>query len=139
MGKVVLKDASVTINSVDLSNHASKVTIAAQFNKVDVTSFGDTFMEYLQGLGDATITVDFFQDFAASEVDATLWPLLTSGSVFPVVIKPTSASPSATNPSYTMQSILLTYDPLDAAVGAASTTSVQFQNAGTAGIVRATA
>lgn len=139
MGKVVIKDASITINAVNLSNHVSKVTVATQFNKVDVSSMGDTFMEYLQGLGDATITVDFFQDFDSGEVDDTLWPLMISGSVFPIVVKPTSAAVSATNPSYTMSAILLTYDPIDASIGAASTTSVQFQNAGTAGVVKATA
>ena len=42
------------------------------------------------GMGEATITLDFFQDFALAKVDATLWPLI--GTTFPVTVKPTSAA-----------------------------------------------
>ena len=88
MGKLILKDASVKINGVDLSDHSSKVTIMTTFNEVDVTAFGATFKAIAQGLGDGSITVDFFQDYAANSVDDTLWPLSQSGSIFPIVIKP---------------------------------------------------
>lgn len=139
MGKVILKDASIKINGVDLSDHSSKVTIATQFNEVDVTAFGALYKEIAQGLGDASITVDFFQDFTAANVDATLWPLSQSGSVFPIVVKPTSATVSATNPTFTMQGILSDYNPIDGSVGAASVTSVKFSNADQSGVVRGTA
>jgi hypothetical protein len=139
MGKVILRDADITINSIDLSDHISKVTIATTFNLVDVTAFGARYKEILQGLGDATVVCDFFQDFDAASVDSVLWPLSQSGSVFPVVVKPTSATVSSTNPSYTMQAILGNYDPLDGSVGAASITSVTFANASQSGVVRGTA
>ena len=139
MAKVVLVDASVVINSVDLSDHVQKVTIDSKKDTVEVTSMGDSSKEYLLGLGDATVAVDFFQDFAAGKVDATLYPLHSNSSVFPIIVKPTSAAVSATNPSYSGTFILPEYVPLDGAVGAASMMSVTFQNASQAGIVRATA
>lgn len=138
MAKFVLKNPTVVLNSVDLSDHTSKCTIATTFNKVDVTAFGATYSQIIQGLGDATITLDIFQDFAAGSVDATLWPLSQSGGTFVIVVKPTSAGVGPTNPTFTMTGVLLDYNPIDGAVGAASTTSVTIPNAGTTGLVRAT-
>lgn len=139
MAVQVLKNCSVVINGVDLSDHCSKVTIATTYNEVDVTAFGANFKQIVQGLGDASITADFFQDYAASSVDATLWPLNNSGSIFPIVVKPSSVAVSASNPSYTMQAVLTDYNPIDGAVGDVTNTSVKFSNSGTAGVVRATA
>lgn len=138
MAKFVLKSATVTVNSVDLSDHISQVTIETQHDDVDVTAFGSTYREILQGLGDATITLDFFQDFAASKVDATLWTLADQGTTFPVTVKPTSASVSSTNPRFDMTGVLLSYSPIAGAVGAASTTSVSIRNASQTGLTRNT-
>lgn len=134
---MVLRDASITINGVDLSNHISKATIQTEFDDVDFTSFGSTLKETGKGMGDGTMEFDVFQDFAAGSVDATLWPISQASTTVPVVVKPTSGAVSATNPSYTMQGLLMSYSPLDASVGDASTTSVSFQNGATSGIVRA--
>ena len=138
MAKFVLKNPVLTLNAVDLSDHCSKLTIATTFDSIDVTAFGATYKAVIQGLGDAKMTFDFFQDFQAGSVDATLWPLSQSGNTFIVVAKPTNAVVSATNPTYTMTGVLLSYNPIDGGVGAASTTSVEVPNAGTTGLVRAT-
>ena len=137
MAKFVLKDASITVNGVNLSDHVSSVTIESSFDEVDFTAFGSKYKEIGQGIGDATITLAVFQDFAAASVDATLWPLSQSGATFPVVVKPTSLAVSATNPSYTMTAVLLSFNPLAGAVGEASTTDVTLRNAANVGIVRA--
>lgn len=137
MAKFVLKDASITVNGVNLSDHISSVTIESSFDEVDTTAFGSTYKEIKQGLGDATITLSVFQDFAAASVDATLWPLSQSGATFPVVVKPSSAAVSATNPSYTMTAVLLSFNPIAGSVGEASTTDVTLRNAANTGIVKA--
>lgn len=139
MAKFVLKDCSITVDAVDLSDHISSVTIESTFDEVDVTGFGSTYKEILQGLGDGTITLAVFQDFTAASVDATLWPLSQSGETFEVVVKPTSAAVSATNPSYTMTGVLLSFNPIAGAIGEASTTDVTIRNAAATGIVRAVA
>lgn len=136
MAKFVLKSAVITVNSVDISDHVSSVTIETTFDEVDMTAFGSTYKELAQGLGDATITLSCFQDFAAGELDATLWPLSQSGASFPVAIKPTSGAISATNPEYQMTAVLLSYNPIDGQVGEASTTDVTLRNAAQTGLVR---
>jgi len=139
MAKFVLKNCSIVVNSVDLSDHADSVTIESTFDVVEANSFGTSnYKAKLQGLGDATITVHFLQDFAAGSVDATLWPLSQSGATFPIVVKPVATTVSATNPSYTMTAILASFNPLDGSIGDVSGTDVSFENASTSGIVRAT-
>ena len=139
MAKTVLTDASVTINAVDLSDHVSKVEVSMQKDEVDVTGMGAQAKEILPGLADANISVTFFQDFAAAEVDATLFPLYNGSSLFPIEVKSSSGSVSATNPTYSGTFVLLEYTPISGGVGEASTMDVTFRNASQAGITRATA
>jgi len=139
MAKVILRDASIVIDSVDLSDHASSVEISSAKDLVEVTAFGNAYKTNLVGLGDATMSVTFFQDYAAASVDATLWPLHDAESTFDVVIKPESGPVSATNPSYTMTAVLPEFNPIAGGVGEASTVDVEFQNAGETGIVMAIA
>lgn len=139
MAKTILRNASITVNAVDLSDHASSVTISIEKDDVDLTAFGSAMKEHGVGLGDGSIEIDFYQDFAAASVDATLYPIFTAGTPVPIVVKPEDAAVSATNPSYTMQGILLNYSPLAGSVGEASTMSVTFQNGADSGIVRAVA
>lgn len=143
MAKFVLKDAVITVGGANLSDHFSSVTIDTSTEDVDVTGFTSaSYREFATGFKDATISGDVFQDFAASSVDAVLWPLgpgNTAGTTFAVTVKATSAAVSATNPLYTMaQAALFEYSPIAGGVGDASATSVSFRNAGTAGITRGT-
>lgn len=140
MAKLVLTDATILVNSVNLSDHATSVTIMSGKDLQETTAFGATYKSNLLGLGDATIEVEFQQDFAAASVDATLWPLHNASTVFPIEVRPTSAPASATNPKYTMASAILPeFTPLAGGVGEVSMSSVTFQNAGQTGIVRAIA
>lgn len=138
MAKFVLKKPVVTVNGVDLSDHCTHATIELTYDDVDATTFGADFKQFLQGMGDARITLTLAQDFAAGSVDATLWPLVSAGSTFPVTVKPTGAAVSATNPRYDMTGILLSYTPLDGDVGELSTTDVEIPNAAQTGLTRNT-
>lgn len=139
MAKFVLRDAFVTVNGVDLSDHVSGVTITTSRPEVDVTSMGDDFQAFIGGIPDATVEVAFFQDFASGKVDATHWPLANSDTPFPVVVRPVNTAGSATNPTFVMSALLLgDYNPIAGDVGSAATTTVTYRNAGTLGIVRHT-
>lgn len=127
-------NAYVLVNGVDLSDHASKVTVEDSRDTVDITTFGATSKVVTKGLGDAKITVDFFQDFAAGKVHATLQPLISSTTGFTVEVRPNNAARSATNPGIVMTSLLMTYNALDGSVGDASAITAEFTNAANAGI-----
>jgi hypothetical protein len=129
LAKFVLTDASVTLNSVDLSDHVASVTLDITADEIMTTSMGETFQSRTGGLKTGTLSIDFQQDFAASEVDATLWPLLGSTTAF--VVKPTSDAVSSTNPSYSGSVLVNQHIPVANAVGELATMSVSFPTSGT--------
>jgi hypothetical protein len=134
MATIVLTDANITINSVDLSTRITKVTIRAEVDEQENTAFGSTWRTRQGGLKDGSIELEFNQDYAASNVDATIWPLLGTNTT--IVIKPTSGSVSATNPSYTASVLVREYSPVDGSVGDLNKTSVSWPTNGA--VVRAT-
>lgn len=139
MAKFTLTDAYVSVNGTAISDHLSSVTIENSADEIDFTAFGSSgYREFGAGLKDATVTAEAFQDFAASSLDAILYPLFSTGGTFALEVRPTSSAASSTNPKYTMTARLFSYSPIAGAVGDASTTSLSFRNAGTAGLVRGT-
>lgn len=137
MATFAATDFSITVNAVDLSDWATKVTLPIEYEALEDTAYGDTARSRLAGLQDSTIQIEFNQDFAANAVDATLSGI--DGTVVAVVVKPTSAAVAATNPSYTGSYLVAEYSPFDASVGDLATTSVSWPLADGDGISRATA
>ena|SRR5215831_11014807 len=137
MAIVMTNDASLIVNSVDLSDHVRSLTITMSAADLDATAMGAQSQAHAVGLRDDKMEVTFLQDYAASKVDATLSPLVSSSTPFTVVSKPTSAAVSTTNPSYTMSALLFEYPPIDADVGQISLPKVTFLPAPGSKITRA--
>jgi hypothetical protein len=137
MAKFVLKDAVITVDGDDISDHVSEVTIETERDEVEVTAFGSQNKEYLAGLGDATITVTVFQDFSSNEIDQNMYQHSIEDEPFEVTVRPTDGPISATNPEYSLPAALLfNYSPISGGVGEAATTELTFRNAGPLGLVR---
>ena len=125
MAVLVLTDASITVNSVALSDHANSVTLNYEIDSVETTAFGSTGHKFTGGLQNNSLDIEFMQDFAATNVEATIYPLV--GTTTTVVIKPTSSAVSATNPSYTLTgTFLAAHTPVAASVGELAMTSLSF-------------
>ena len=125
MASIVLTNASITVNSVDLSAHANSVTVNYEIDSVEATAFGSTGHTFVGGLQNVSCEIEFMQDFAATKVEATIFPLV--GTQTTVVIKPTTSAVSATNPSYTLSSTYLaSHTPVAASVGEMAMTSLSF-------------
>ncbi|GGM55482.1 hypothetical protein GCM10012275_28250 [Longimycelium tulufanense] len=137
MGKFILTDVFVEVNGVNFSDHVSSVEVSVSHDEVDVTSFSGGGRERLAGLRDDSFTLNFQQDFAVGEVDATLWPLFSNKTEFTVKVRGTSAAISTSNPEYSATCILLEYQALSGSPGDLSETSVTFP-AQRSGIARAT-
>jgi len=124
MAKLVLTDADISVNSVDLSGYANSVELNYEVEAVEVTAFGGN-REFIGGLQNNSITIEFMQDFAASQVEATVFPLV--GTQTTVIIKPTTDAVGATNPSYTLTNCYLaSHTPVAATVGELAMTSLTF-------------
>lgn len=128
MAHFVFTNAKVDINAVDLSDHVKSVALDYKGELQDNTAMGATTRTRLGGLKDWSIEIEFFQDFAAGEIDATLFGLV--GTTFTVEVRPVNAARSATNPGYSGTGILESYPPIGGTVGEMAMSSVAIQAAG---------
>lgn len=136
MAHRVFKDPFFSINSVDLSDHVQEVRLDYSADAPEDTAGGDNTRSRLAGgLKDWSITVTFFQDYAAGEVDATLFGILATS--VPIEIRPSIAVVGTTNPKYTGNAILTSYQPAGGAIGDAQKAPVTLQGSGD--LTRATA
>lgn len=128
MARIVLTDASVTINSVNLSDHIASITINESTDVVETTAFSSTAAKTrVAGLKDNSVTLEFHQDFASSSVEQTInGSSSLVGTVTTIVVKPTSAAVSATNPSYSFSALVSEWTSLSGSVGELSTASVSW-------------
>lgn len=130
MARIVLTDAKITINGVNLSDHITSVSLSTSDDVVDTSAFGGGGARTrVAGLADNSVTLEFAQDYAAANVEATIYPLL--GTLTTVVVTPTSATGgTATNPSYTFSALVSEWQPLSGAVGELATASVTWPISG---------
>lgn len=134
----MLWNASLTINSVDLSSKVRSITVTRNHEDLDATGMGSVARTHYPGLRDDSMEVEFFQDYAASSVEATIGGLLGNGTGTSIVVKPDTAAVGAANPSYTMTGFPLTHTPLSGTVGDMNMTNVTLVPAAGSSIVKAT-
>ena len=137
MAKFLATQFNITLNGTDLSSSLHSVTLDVSSNEVDTTTFGTTSNVYktvVGGILSGSAKLDFYQDYAAGSVDATIWPLINT--IGTLVIKPNGTAVSATNPSYTAQVLINAYTPVMGSIGDLSSFSVTWPTNGS--VTRAT-
>jgi hypothetical protein len=100
MAVLALTNMYLSFNSVDLSDHSTNITVTAEADQLDATAMGDSWREYLGGLKGGTLAVTFLDDFAASNVDATIWGAFNTGTAVACAVKPVNSTIATTNPEY---------------------------------------
>ena len=135
MPKLVLTNAFVSINGINLSDHIASVSLATQYDLVETTQFGQTSKRFVAGLAANTISFEFHQDFQAGSVESVIYPLL--GTATTCRIKPIDTTRSTSNPEYIMDgslgsgTILISeWTPLNASAGELTTATVTWPISG---------
>ncbi len=134
MARIVLTNVQVTVGAVDLSDHVASVTLSTTYDVLETTAFAGgnvptAAKTRIAGLADNSVTLEFHQDFAAGEVEQSIYPLL--GTTVACSIKPnTDASPAADNPAYQFNALVSEWTPLNGAVGELATASVTWPISG---------
>lgn len=122
MAKLVLTNPAITIGGVDLADHVASVSLNQSFADVATTAFGSTAVTRVAGLGDHSVSLDFHEDFASGEVNATI--ASTVGTSVAITVKPVDEATSATNPQYSFNVLVTEWPLLNGAVGDLATASV---------------
>jgi len=123
----------VKVNSVDLSDHVTAVTLNRSFDELETSSMGTSGHTYVKGLESSSVTIDFLNDTASANVLATLQAAWGT-NVTVVLLQDKSSAVSATNVLYTMTCLINNTTDINGAVGDLSTISATFNVSGTVAI-----
>jgi len=130
MAVFLSNNVGVKVNSVDLSDHVTSVTLNRAFDELEVTAMGDSGHKYVKGLEASSVTLDFLNDTASANVLATLQAAWGT-NVTIVLLQTKGTAVSATNPLYTMTCLINNTTDINGAVGDLSTQSLTFNVSGT--------
>ena len=135
MAKLVLTNATVSLNSSDISSSVAAITLSTSAAEVPTTNFGSGgAVTRVAGLIDNSVTLSMHNDYNA--IDGLIFPLIGSTAVT-MVIKSSTAADSTANPSYTFSDLCTEWTPVNGAVGELNTADVTWPISGT--ITKATA
>jgi hypothetical protein len=98
-------NVGVKINSVDLSDLVTSVTINRVFDELEVTAMGDSSHKFVKGLESSTVTIDFLNDTATGKTLQTLQAAWGT-TVTAVFLQTKGTAVSATNPLYTVSLLI---------------------------------
>jgi hypothetical protein len=133
--KMVLLAEYLSINSNVLNTFTKKAELTVEVEEKDVTNYASLgWKEVIGGLKSGELGCEFLQDFAASQLDAIMWPLL--GTVVPFEVRADQGAASATNPKYTGSILISGWNPITGSVGDEATVSLGFPTSGA--VTRAT-
>jgi len=126
-------NVGVKVNSVDLSDHVTAVTLNRSFDELEVTTMGDNGHKFVKGLEANSITIDFLNDTETTNVLQTLQAAW--GTNVPIVLLQTKGTAiSATNPIYTATCLINNTTDINGAVGDLSVQSLTFNVSGTVAV-----
>ena len=115
----------VKINSVDLSDHVTSVTLNRNFDELEVTAMGDTSHKFVKGLEASSVTISFLNDTATASVLQTLQAAWGT-TVTAVLLQDKNAAVSATNPLYTFSILVNKTTDINGATGDIATQDITF-------------
>ena len=115
----------VKINSVDLSDHVTQVTLNRNFDELEVTAMGDTAHRFVKGLEASSVTISFLNDTATASVLQTLQAAWGT-TVTAVLLQDKNTAVSATNPLYTFSILVNKTTDINGATGDIATQDITF-------------
>ena len=121
MAIFVLTDANVTINTQNLSDLVTSVTVNYEKDAIEVTSMGATGHVFTGGLQNNSVTLEMHNDEAVSKTMETLFAAVGSGANALIIKNTTSGATFTCSNMY-----LQTSTPVNGSIGELATQSVTF-------------
>lgn len=120
----------VKVNSVDLSDHVTAVTLNRAFDELEVTAMGDLGHKFVKGLEASSVTISFLNDNDPStSVRGTLQSAWGT-NVTIVLLQDKAAAVSATNPLYTFTALINNTTDINGTVSDISVQDLTFNVSG---------
>ena len=126
VGVKLATNAAPTTPSIDISSYVTNAVINQIVDELEVTAMGDTSHKFVAGLQSGTFTIDFINDWAASQVNETLSAAFGKTlAVSVITVKGTAVA--ATNPTYQFSILVNNLTPIgQGGVSEVATSSLSF-------------
>lgn len=133
MAKFVGKNTRIKVGGVDLTASIASVTLNQTVNEVESTGFASDAVQRIAGLQDASVTIDFHQDYATGSVAETVGSVFGNSAEIRILAGTALAQGTATAaaPLYTVSVLCSQQDLVNSQVGDISTFSVTWPAVGT--------
>jgi hypothetical protein len=118
--------AAPTVPSIDISAYVTNAVINQIVDELEVTAMGDSAHKFVAGLQSATFSIDFLNEWAASQVMQTLNAAFGQTlAVSVITVKGTAVS--AANPTYQFSILVNNLTPIgQGGVAEIATSSLSF-------------
>jgi hypothetical protein len=121
----ILSNPKVLVGATNLTGWCTSATLTRTVTALNDTVFGNTANTFTAGLEDNECTLTLFLSYAASATYATLAPLV--GTKLNIVVNPSDAADSATNPGFTLTGTYLESLPvISASLGELQSIDITF-------------
>lgn len=115
--KVHVKAGSTTITTF-----VSSVSLSREIDAVEITAMTDTVQNLIGGIERPSVSLEVYNDFAASSVNGIFEDAL--GSKLALELIPVSGTVTATNPRYSMSVLVAQWQPINGSLDGPATASI---------------
>lgn len=129
MAQIVFTNGFHSVNGTDLSAYCKSMDLQLSRAMLDDTVMGDSAQSNAAGIQQWSMSVDYVQDYASGGPHQTIFAL-DGAAAFTVIMQPTNAAESSTNPKLTGSAVLQSYNPVSGQHGALLMCRAQYASAG---------
>jgi hypothetical protein len=133
MAKFVGKNTRVKVGGTDLTANIASVTLNQTVNEVESTGFGSASVQRIAGLEDASVTLDFHQDYGTGSVADAVGSVFGGTAEIKILAGTVlnQGTATAAAPLYSVTVLCSQQDLVNSQVGDISTFSVTWPAVGT--------
>ena len=113
---------AVVAGTTTITTFVSAVSLSREIDAVEITAMTDSVQNLIGGIERPSVTLEVFNDFAASSVNSIFEDAL--GTKLAIQLIPVSGTVTATNPRYSMSVLVAQWQPINGTIDSPLTASI---------------
>ncbi len=128
---VVLTQPFISIDATQFEDQITSLSLPFDVALNDITTFSSGgWEESKPGLKSANVNLDILNFEGSGELTTILWTAFNTGASVALVVRGSTATIGADNPSFTYTAYLEDFNPVSGSVGDNNATSISFKVSG---------
>lgn len=113
---------AVVAGTTTITTFVSAVSLSREIDAVEITAMTDTVQNLIGGIERPSVSLEMYNDFAASSVNSIFEDAL--GSKLAIQLIPVSGTVTSTNPRYSMSVLVQQWQPINGVLDGPATVSI---------------